>query len=168
MLLGTLFYSGCVQDGTSPPENKTIEDVVSVSESQTTTTTSSIASTTTSLVVVSTLPPSSTAPSTTTLPAVGSGRVQVVIMDQRFIPENLTIRAETIVTWVNNDSSEHQIISDVGFAGKTGGFSRQISDLKSSRMFKGSTYSYRFRRSGNFTYHCNIYPSVRGSIEVLP
>ena len=163
-----LVSSGCVQSGGGP--QVTIEENVSVTEEQTSTTTSSTTTSSSAAPTTTkaaTTIPATSAPTSTTI-AASSGRVQILIANRSFIPQNLTIRADTIVTWVNNDSSEHQIISDVGFAGKSGGFSRQISDLKSSRLFRGSTYSYRFRRVGNFTYHCNIYPGIRGSIQVLP
>jgi plastocyanin len=165
-LLCLMIMPGCVQNG-APPENDTIEEEVNVTEAQTSTTTTTIASTTTTIKATTTLPPT-TSTTTTTSSVVSLGRASVVIADHAFNPENITVRVGTIITWVNNDSSEHQIISDVGFAGKSGGFSRQISDLKSSRMYKGSTYSYRFQRTGNFTYHCNIYPKLRGSVQVLP
>jgi plastocyanin len=165
-LLCLMIMPGCVQNNGAPPENDTIEEAVDVTEAQTTTTTTTIASTTT-IKATTTLPPTTSTTTTTSL-AVSLGRANVIIANRSFNPENITVRVGTIITWINNDSSEHQIISDVGYAGKSGGFSRQISDLKSSRMYKGSTYSYRFQRAGNFTYHCNIYPKLRGSVQVLP
>jgi plastocyanin len=165
-LLCLMLSPCCVQNGGAPPENQTIDEVVDVTEAQTTSTTTTIAITT-STKATTTLPPT-TSTTTSTSPVISVGRANVVIANRSFNPENITVRAGTIITWVNNDSSEHQIISDVGFAGKSGGFSRQIFDLKSSRMYKGSSYSYRFQRVGNYTYHCNIYPNLRGSIQVLP
>jgi plastocyanin len=88
-------------------------------------------------------------------------------VNHSFVPGNLTVRVGTVVTWVNNDSAEHQVISDIGFAGQSGGFSRQLFDLKSKRMYKGAVYSYRFQRVGNFTYHCNVYPQLRGGVLVV-
>ena len=154
----------CVQNNGAPPENNTVEDIVTVTEAQTTTTTT-LAPTTT--MKATTTIPTTTSTTTTTI-AVSMGRANVIIADHSFNPENITIRVGTIVTWVNNDSSEHQIISDNGYAGKSGGFSRQLFDLISSRMYKGSTYSYRFQREGNYTYHCNIYPALKGGVLVLP
>jgi plastocyanin len=165
-LLCLMIVPCCVQNG--GVENDTIEEVVDVTEAQMTTSSTMIASTTTTR-VTTTLPSTTTSTSTTTTSlAVSVGRADVIIADHSFNPENITIRVDTIITWVNNDSSEHQIISDMGYAGKSGGFSRQLSDLKSSRMYKGSTYSYRFQRVGNYTYHCNLYPDLRGSVQVLP
>ncbi len=166
-LMLVLFSSGCVQQGAEPQDNETIEENLSDTEPQTTSSTSTSTVATTTVKPTTTIQTTSTAPPTT-LPVVASGRVTVLITNKSFIPQNLTIKVDTYVTWLNNDSSEHQIISDVGFAGKSGGFSRQISDLKSSRLFRGYSYIYRFRRVGNFTYHCNIYPNIRGSITVLP
>ncbi|MFZ2454911.1 MAG: plastocyanin/azurin family copper-binding protein [Candidatus Altiarchaeia archaeon] len=154
----------CVQNGAPPVNDTIVVEEVDVTEAQATTSTTAIATTTTK---VTTTLPVTTSTSTTSLP-VSAGRANVIIANRSFNPENITIVVGTIITWVNNDSSEHQIISDMGYAGKSGGFSRQIADLKSSRMYKGSTYSYRFQRVGNYTYHCNIYPQLEGSIQVLP
>jgi plastocyanin len=166
LLSSILFCAGCVQEGSNGSANDTlIEDVVITEAS----TTSVAVSSTTIPATTTTLPPATTTTTetTTTTSAIAEKKTTVLIKDHIFIPENITIRAGAVVTWVNNDSSEHQIISDIGFAGKSGGFTRQIYDLKSPRMFKGSTYSYRFQRAGNYTYHCNIYPKLRGSIQVL-
>jgi|WetSurMetagenome_2_1015567.scaffolds.fasta_scaffold126115_2 plastocyanin len=164
-LLCMMITPCCVQNGGSPAENDTIEDVVTVTEAQTTTTTTTLPTTTTTK--ATTTIPTTTSTTTTTI-AVSIGRANVLIADHSFNPQNITVSLGTIITWVNNDSSEHQIISDNGYAGKSGGFSRQLNDLKSSRMYKGSTYSYRFQRAGNYTYHCNIYPALKGSVQVLP
>jgi plastocyanin len=166
LLSSLLFCAGCVQEGSNGSENDTIIEDVIITEAST----SSVAvSSTTTPATTTTLPPATTttAETTTTTSAIAEKKTTVLIKDRSFIPENITIRAGTIVTWLNNDSSEHQIISDIGFAGKSGGFTRQLYDLKSPRMFKGSTYSYRFQRAGNYTYHCNIYPNLRGSVQVL-
>ena len=164
-LLCLMIMPCCVQNNGAPLENDTIEEVVTVTEAQTTTTTTTFASTT-SIKATTTIP--QTTSTTTTLAVISVGRANVIIANRSFDPQNITIRVGTIITWVNNDSSEHQIISDMGYAGKSGGFSRQLNDLKSSRMYKGSTYSYRFQRADNYTYHCNIYPNLRGSVQVLP
>lgn len=160
-----LFLSGCVQNADNVPENISLEGNVTITEAAPTTTSTTVAVTTSSRAATSTMPVPST--TTTTSLVVLSDKALVVIMNHSFNPENITVRAGTIVTWLNNDSSEHQVISDIGFAGKTGGFSRQLFDLKSQRMYNGSIYSYRFQRVGNYTYHCNIYPKLRGGVRVV-
>lgn len=160
-----LFLSGCVQNGGDVSENISIEGNVTVTDAAPTTSSTSVASTT-SLKPVTTVPAPSTSTTTTSL-VIPSVVATVFIVNHSFVPGNLTVRVGTVVTWVNNDSAEHQVISDIGFAGQSGGFSRQLFDLKSKRMYKGAVYSYRFQRVGNFTYHCNVYPQIRGGVLVV-
>jgi len=128
MLFWMVFFLGCVQSGENPVVNETIEDVISVSEPQATTTTTLVATTSsTSIATTTVIVTSTSTTSTSTTLSVASGNVRVVIYNHSFVPENLTIRVDTIVTWVNNDSSEHQIISDLGYAGGSGVFRGRYS-----------------------------------------
>lgn len=163
-VLCVLLFLGCVQSGNTP-ENNSVENNVTTTEAASTTSSTSVAQTTSLKPTTTTI--SAPSPATTTTSLIPVDKMTVVIENHSFNPENITVAVGAIVTWVNNDSSEHQIISDVSYAGNGGGFSRQLFDLKSPRLFRGSTYSYRFQRAGNYTYHCNIYPMVHGGVQVI-
>jgi len=77
----------------------------------------------------------------------------VKIQNFAFNPASLTIKAGTTVTWTNLDSTAHRIVSD------TGAF--QSSDLSN-----GQSYSYTFNKTGSYSYHCGIHPSMKGTIVV--
>jgi len=75
-----------------------------------------------------------------------------------FNPQTLTVNVGTTVTWTNLDSAQHQIAADAG--------QQAVSDFSSPTMSQGSTYSYTFQKAGTWTYHCNIHPSMKGTVIV--
>ena len=95
--------------------------------------------------------PSSVAPTTT--PIVSPGVLTVTIQNFVFSPATITVPKGTTVTWVNQDSADHQIASD------TQGFS-------SSSLPKGASYSFKFDTPGIYPYHCSIHPSMKGTVTV--
>ncbi len=68
-------------------------------------------------------------------------------------PKNVTVAIGTTVTWTNNDPAPHTITSDTGAFG-------------SSDIAPGGTYSHTFTSAGTFPYHCEIHPSMQGTITV--
>jgi amicyanin len=90
-----------------------------------------------------------TAPSSTTNQTANA----VTIQNFAFSPASLTIKKGESVTWTNEDSVPHQIVSDSGaFQGNT--------------INKGQTYSFTFNTAGQFPYHCSIHPSMKGIVIV--
>ncbi len=77
----------------------------------------------------------------------------VTIKNFAFDPATLTISKGTTVTWTNEDSVPHQIVSD-------------SNAFSSSPLGKGQTYSFTFSEIGTFSYHCAIHPSMKGTIAV--
>jgi plastocyanin len=90
--------------------------------------------------------------STTDVAAADSDGPTVVIEDLAFGPDALTIKAGETVTWVWNDSVEHDVSGD-GF--------------KSEIMSEG-TFSHRFDEPGTYDYLCTLHPNMTGTIEVTP
>lgn len=81
--------------------------------------------------------------------------VAVDIKDFAFSPVTVTVAIGTTVTWTNEDSSTHTIVS------QSGGFN-------SGDLSKGATFSHTFTAAGDFEYHCSIHPSMVGHITVSP
>lgn len=78
----------------------------------------------------------------------------VNIMGFAFNPSSLTISAGDTVTWTNQDSVSHTVTSDTG------------SEISSSSLSQGSTYSHTFNQAGTFSYHCSIHTSMKGTVTV--
>jgi len=91
---------------------------------------------------------------TGTLSPVQSGNVKVSIANFAFDPTNLTVTTGTTVTWTNNDSVAHNILSDDGSWG-------------SNSLATGDTFSFTFNQVGTFPYHCGVHPSMKATITVV-
>jgi plastocyanin len=89
-------------------------------------------------------------PTTTTPPANPSG---VMIHNFSFSPRSITIAKGTTVTWTNMDTAQHTVTSD-----------SKVFD--SGFLNPGGTFQFTFDTPGTYTYHCNIHPSMTGTITV--
>ena len=78
----------------------------------------------------------------------------VNIVNMMFTPSQITVKKGQTVTWTNNDSMTHTVTIDNGTGPNSG-------DVE-----PGATYSYTFQQSGSYQYHCDIHPSMRGTIVV--
>ena len=92
------------------------------------------------------------APRTTV--ATASGETTVVAVDFKFSPQNIKATTGTKVTWTNNDSATHQIVSKGDpFPGD-------------GTIDSGQSYSVTFDTPGTYDYFCGIHNSMTGSIVV--
>ncbi len=82
---------------------------------------------------------------------------KVAIKNFAFSPATLTIKSGTKVTWTNQDSAPHQIVADSA---------SNLSGLISSLLSQGQSYNFTFTKTGTFGYHCQIHPSMTGTIIV--
>jgi plastocyanin len=86
-----------------------------------------------------------------------------------FSPVNLTISLaqKTTVTWYNGD-----ITGSGSYGGSTGTSHRLISDdgttFHSSTLAPGDLFRPIFHITGTFTYHCEIHPTMTGTVTVNP
>lgn len=106
--------------------------------------------------------PAPTSPTPTPAPAPGPGpqSASVVIPtgaeflgNRAFVPGELSVAVGTAVTWTNTDATSHTSTSDAP------GFSSGI-------VGPGRTFSFTFRTPGTFPYHCEIHPSMIGTVVV--
>ncbi|NWG09240.1 MAG: hypothetical protein HXX80_02840 [Nitrososphaerales archaeon] len=82
---------------------------------------------------------------------------QVLIM-HHFMPENITISKGATVTWVNLCHAVHTVES---------GAHDQPTDLfDSGLLYQGQRFSYAFTEQGVYTYHCDLHPSMVGTVIV--
>lgn len=87
-------------------------------------------------------------------PSVSGATAEVMIKGFAFEPSTITIKKGTEVTWTNEDSVNHIIISDTG------------NELNSDAISQGNTYVHTFSNSGTYSYHCSIHTSMKGEIIV--
>ena len=71
-----------------------------------------------------------------------------------FKPENVTIRPGESVSWKNNDTTEHQIVSDTG-------------SFKSQVLKPGETFTQKFDIESSYSYHDAMKASLTGAVHVL-
>lgn len=96
----------------------------------------------------------------TTAPATGGGTTtssatgsQVVMKNIAFDPPTLTIKVGQAVTWVNQDSVQHDVVANNG-------------EFKSNLFGAGGTFSFTFTKVGTYPYYCTIHPHMTGTIIV--
>jgi plastocyanin len=80
----------------------------------------------------------------------------VSIINAKYRPKNLRVKAGTTLTWVNSDLSPQSVTSD------TPGL------FDSGELAPGATWSFTFRQAGTFPYHSTKSSSSFGSITVTP
>jgi plastocyanin len=104
---------------------------------------------------------SSSANTTTpTTPAATTGGTAtasaVAIQNFTFTPKTLTVAPGTKVTWTNNDSTPHNIISTVSISLN----SATTSTFTSGNLSQGQTFSFTFTKKGVYFYECSIHKAL--------
>lgn len=95
---------------------------------------------------------SSTPASNQATPSAGA----ITIKNMMFTPPQISVQKGATVTWTNNDTTAHTVIDDLS----------NVGGPSSGNIEPGSTYSFKFNKTGSFQYHCSIHPSMRGTIVV--
>jgi plastocyanin len=96
------------------------------------------------LCLVAASSPSSAAPPEST---------QIAIKDFMFMPNSLTVKPGTAVTWVNRDDEPHSVVSDTGL-------------FRSGAVDTNETFSFKFDKPGTYHFTCAIHPRMVGTIIV--
>jgi plastocyanin len=94
-----------------------------------------------------------------------TGGIRVTIADSAFSPSKIEVQAGTTVTWTNDDALPHTVTSTV-----TDDVDSATSDLfDSGTLQTGESFSYTFKKAGDYPYECTIHasmPSMHGKVEV--
>jgi plastocyanin len=80
----------------------------------------------------------------------------VAIQNFTFTPKTLTVSPGTTVTWTNNDSTVHNVISTVSISLN----SATTSTFASSNLNQGQTFSFTFTKKGVYFYECSIHKAL--------
>jgi plastocyanin len=78
----------------------------------------------------------------------------VSIQNYAFSPSAISIQKGANVTWRNDDSVQHTIVSDT-------------QAFTSPTLNKGDAYTFQFNNTGTYPYHCSIHTYMTGTITVV-
>lgn len=77
----------------------------------------------------------------------------VQIKNFSFSPSTLTVKKGTTVTFTNSDSANHTVTADDG-------------SFDTGNISSGTSQTITFSKTGNFSYHCSVHPTMKGTITV--
>lgn len=90
----------------------------------------------------------------TTEQAAGEG-TRVAMKDIQFQPETVTVPVGEKITWVNEDSVQHDVVN-----------AQEGQQPRSDLFNKGGTYSFTADKAGTIDYVCTVHPNMTGKIVV--
>ncbi len=96
------------------------------------------------------------APATPAASGFAAATSNVSIQNFAFTPKTLTVSPGTTVTWTNNDSTVHNVISTVSISLS----SATTSTFASNTLDQGQTFSFTFTKKGVYFYECSIHKSL--------
>lgn len=79
---------------------------------------------------------------------------KVQIVEFTYEPDPVVVQVGGKVTWQNQDSAPHTATADDG-------------SFDTGTIAKGKIGSATFKEAGTFTYHCEIHPTMHGTVEVV-
>ena len=85
--------------------------------------------------------------------SLASAANQPVAVEGFKFPDSLTVKAGDTVTWTNSDRAPHTVTANDGSFDK-------------SLAASGGTAAVTFAATGTFAYHCNVHPTMTGTIVV--
>jgi plastocyanin len=86
--------------------------------------------------------------------STAAGTVKATAADFQFSPDPIQAKVGDVVTWTNSGPSGHNPTLDNDPTCTTG------------VIASGATGSLTFTAAGSFAYHCQIHPSMKGTIVV--
>ena len=78
---------------------------------------------------------------------------KVQIDQYAFLPQRVTVKAGTTVTWTNDDDDSHTVASRSKF-------------FKSKALDTGDKFSFTFTTPGTYDYICSVHPYMTGAVVV--
>ncbi|WP_207770198.1 plastocyanin/azurin family copper-binding protein [Frankia canadensis] len=77
--------------------------------------------------------------------------------EDRFTPFGLTIRTGDSVTWKNNDTDDHTVVTDNSFTTTDNRGVNHLIPGTDSNNGRPGVFTLTFRRPGNFVYYCRFH-----------
>jgi len=78
---------------------------------------------------------------------------EVQIEQYAFLPQRVTVKAGTTVTWSNDDDDSHTVASSSKL-------------FKSKALDTGDKFSFTFTTPGTYAYICSVHPYMTGTVVV--
>lgn len=78
----------------------------------------------------------------------------VEIVDFAFEPAAVEVASGEPAEWLNRDPIHHTVTADDG-------------SFDSGQLNQGERFMRTFEKPGEYPYHCEIHPSMRGTVRVL-
>jgi plastocyanin len=78
---------------------------------------------------------------------------KVTIDNFTFDPPLLTVKAGTVVTWVNHDDIPHTVVATNGA-------------FKSHALDTDDAFTFTFTTSGRYEYFCSLHPHMKATIVI--
>jgi plastocyanin len=96
----------------------------------------------------------STGGSSSTSTTKSANGIQVQMKGIAFQPGTITVKVGQTITWTNEDSVQHDVVSTSG------------EKIQSSLFGKGGTFSFTPKKAGTIAYVCTVHPGMKGTIVV--
>jgi plastocyanin len=78
---------------------------------------------------------------------------EVQIDQYAFLPQRITVKPGTTVTWTNDDDDSHTVASSSKL-------------FKSKALDTGDKFSFTFTTPGTYAYICSVHPYMTGAVVV--
>ena len=78
---------------------------------------------------------------------------KVQIDQYAFLPQRITVKPGTTVTWTNEDDAPHTIASSAKL-------------FKSKALDTGDKFSFTFTTPSTYAYFCSLHPQMTGTVTV--
>jgi plastocyanin len=89
------------------------------------------------------------------VPPVHAADSAVSIQNFSFQPQSVTINVDETVTWTMKDANTQHTVT------------ANDNSFSSTNLNTAQTYAHTFGQAGTFSYHCNIHPSMTGTVTVV-
>ena len=87
--------------------------------------------------------------------------------DKAFSPNPVNIKVGDTVTWVNDDTQFHTVVSgNPSGGGETGKVFDSGLSGPTALTTEGKTFSHKFAAAGEFPYFCQLHPTMVGKVIV--
>ena len=86
--------------------------------------------------------------------SAGAEETTVKIDNFAFAPEQLTVKAGTTVTWINEDDIPHTVVASA-------------HAFKSRALDTEDKFSFTFTAPGSYEYFCSLHPHMKAMVIVV-
>lgn len=87
-------------------------------------------------------------------PPESQAGTKVKMENIEFKPAKLTVKVGETVTWINEDTVEHDVTATSG------------ADFKSELFAEGKSFEYKATKAGTIKYVCTVHPGMEGTLIV--